>query len=539
MNNKKHFLALMFLMAAMTAGAQDYTIREIQPGADGPLPTLPEFTPPAAGTFGGLFLTEVSYHHYTGFIVNGTWMNLDTYEASMNYNLPEDFDGDYFTVETRTATQGWTALGDDSGPYHYNAGNVPTPQIKEDTEYRMVLHGGSMDGYTSNVVKALMPTVHYSYRGRAGWSEPNYIAVGEEVGACFIEMERQDRGTYNSSTNRIDYVTYEKFGTQSTCYRHQWYRMNPLSYEMTAIPGATSSRYTPTVADVGYHLVDVTRGDDVNISFYYAHDHGPVQTMINCSFEYIGYDGFILNTNYGLPNGGKDIEAIDWNSSEGNIFPLDDIVEVKPGQYAFIAPMTEESSYMIEYSDKSYFMNMEYVFGSGEEEYTMSRWASLFYGETLPLFAQATVDTPIDVIGRDINGDMVVKATIEKENLDPDDPYIYLLPGKYYLKARAVSTNFATYYPSELLWSDATAVQPGWDIDEEWNYINRSFTINLRQAPRELTGTGIIEGTVSVAQGAGSRAAAPASVAGITIYLQQKGGNIAASTVTASILPIG
>jgi hypothetical protein len=295
-------------------------------------------------------------------------------------------------------------------------------------------------------------------------------------------------------------------------------------------------KYTPTVADVGYHLVDVTRGDDVNISFYYAHDHGPVQTMVKCSFEYVGYDGFIMNTNYVLPNGGKNIEAIDWNSSEGDFFPQDKIVELKPGQYAFIAPMTDQSSYMIEYADKSYYMSMEYVFGSGEEEYTMSRFASLFYGETWPLVAQTNgVDTPIDVIGRDINGNMVVKATIEQANLDPDDPYIYLLPGKYYLKARATSTSLDTYYPSALLWSDATAVEPGYDVDEEWNSINRSFTIDLLPAPAALTGTGIVEGTVTIAQPAPARAAAAAaaSAAGITIYLQQKGGSVVASTVTA------
>jgi len=46
---------------------------------------------------------------------------------------------------------------------------------------------------------------------------------------------------------------------------YQWYRVNPATYEMTVIPGATNLRYITTAADAGYILSIIATSDGVNV----------------------------------------------------------------------------------------------------------------------------------------------------------------------------------------------------------------------------------------------------------------------------------
>ncbi len=527
---KKHILTFILTLAAIAINAQDQ-VREVEPGVDGPLPSIPTMSEPAAGTFGGLFLQSVGYRHNSGWIINGNWANMDAYEAYIYFVSPTELGGEYHTLQYRTNGGAWQNSLNSDGEVKLITSDISflSPVITSDIDYRLVLHGGEKDGWVSNVISVKKPTVDYSVITRSGYSEPDFIGVGIEVDCAYIDTERQNKGSYNSSTGKVDYTTYASFYTyNTTCYHHQWYRMNPLSYEMIPIEGATGLTYTPTAADLGYQLIDVTTGDDQNISFYVAANHGIVQATILASIEYAGLDGFILNTNYILPNGGKDIEAIDWMSEDGDILPASCIQEVKPGQYAFVTELNEESGFIIEYADENYKLVGDY----GEEGNPWYRFFHMFFGEmNMPIAATASVNTPIDVIGRDINGHWDVVATIDPSAGEEEE--IYLISGKYYLRTQPTAGTLATYYPSALLWEEATAVTPGYDIDEDGYYLTKTYSINAKSVPPALNGSGVIEGTVNIASSAANaprRASADAS--GISVYLQKKGGDIIACEET-------
>ena len=523
-------LTIMLTMATIAISAQDFQSCDVVPGSEGPLPAIPTISQPPTGTFGALFLQSVGYRHNSGWVINGNWLSTDAYEAYIDPIPATEFGGDYYTLQYRTSGGAWQTSLDSDGEVKIITPDVSTlaPEITQDIDYRVVLHGGPKDGWVSNVVSVKKPTVNYSVITQSGCSQPDFIGVGIEVDCAFISTERQSKGSYNSSTGKVNYTTYESFETYSTtCYNHQWYRMNPNSYELIPIEGATDKTYTPTAADLGYHLIDVTTGDDQNISFYVAADHGTVQATIVASLEYAGLDGFILNTNFILPNGGKDLEAIDWMSEDGDILPASCIEEVKPGQYAFVTQLNEESGFIVEYADKNYMLVGNY----GNEEEPWYHYFHIFYAEmNMPIKATASVNTPIDVIGRNIHGEWGVVATID--NSSGEDEETYLMQGKYYLRTQPTASTLATYYPNALLWEEATPVEPGYDVDEDWNYLTKTYAINVKPIPPALNGSGIIEGTVIVTNSSNARHMAPADASGINVYLQKKGGNIIACEET-------
>ena len=526
----KHILFIIaLLLTAMTANAQ-HEAMEILPGQDGELPVTNVSKTPTTpdGTFSGLWMSSLYYHHHSAFVVNGNWMNEDAYEADLYFPNPncELLQGDYYTLQYYTKGAWHTVVDDNGNPKQLSLGT--TQVIKQDMQFRLELHGGPKDGWHSNTLVVNYPAVNYSVMTRGGWSEPNFIDVGVEQSGCFVDMERQNLGVYDPDRDRnhIIYTTYETFSSSSSNYRRQWYRQNPYTFERTAIEGATTDRYVPTVDDLGMELVDVVRGDDSAISFYYEHNHGRVQIPILCYPDYMGNDGFVLNTNYKLPNGGKDLIAIDWSSSESQYFPQDKIVERKPGQYVFATPCSDESGYMMAYEDE--YGNSDYHMALAMKMEDGSLWyhlATVFFSEKMPINAKPSVAVPVDVICQNTSGDWVVAGTIEpgaEESLS-------LSLGRYYMKTRQTASTLATYYPSTLLWGEAETVKPGVSYDADWNELPNTYAINVVAQPAPLAGQGTIEGTVSMAQSARMNRASGGSY---TVYLKQKDGGIVAITET-------
>ena len=523
---KKYLLTIVMMLIANVMYAQHEAI-EVVPGSDGELPvTNISKTPTASeGTFSGLWMQSLYYHHHSSFVVNGNWMNLDAYEAELYFPNPDSefLGGSYYTLEANTGGAWSTILSDSGGEAQYSSG--ATVEITENTKFRLVLHGGPKDGWVSNTLTVNYPAVNYSVMIRGGWSEPNFVDVGFEQSGCFVEMEHQDRGVYDpdKDPSKIIYTTYARYDNTSSCYVRQWYRQNPYTFERTKIEGATTDSYVPTAEDVGYELVDVVQGDDSSISFYYEHNHGKVQVPIVCYPEYMGSDGFVLNTNYALPNGGKDIVAIDWMSEDSQSFPQDKIVERKPGQYVFATPCTDESGFMVEYANENNGGDYHMAMLMGEPDgYTWYHLAALFFGEKRPMKVTSKQSVPVDVICQNTSGDWISVATVEPGSDEP----IYLNLGRYYLKSQATANTLPTYYPNVLLWGEAESVKPGASYDEDWNEIPNTYAIDVQAMPAPLAGQGSIEGTIDMA-GSASRNRAASNLECI-VYLKQKGGDIVA-----------
>ena len=539
----------MALFAISTAMAQHHAMWDIIPASKGSLPVPQEIPGPAEGRFPGLTLEEVDYNHHTGAIVNGYWMNLDADEPYMPVFYPETFGGDYYTLQYRTKSSGvWKTYTDDNGnPVQYS-GRISAlcPEISEDTDYRLKLHGGPMDGYLSNEVSAKMPTVNYSVITRRYVSQPNFITPGVKVEGALIDAERQDRG--HLEDYEAKYNTLASFGYDSSCYRHQWYRRNPKTYDMEPIAGATELDYTPTVEDVGYELVDVTTGDDINISFYAASNHGIVSVAIGAAIEYIGDDGFVLNTDYDIPEPEKNIILNRYDDATGTEIeaPFGNALEKrKPGQYA-IKMNAELYTYgQLMYADEGYNLAFVYKSPVNNEDYTeiigYEPWYHFamiepyaFYRtlQIKPLLNGESFATSVDILGKNIDGKLVTVKTIAAEELSDGIMTTDVYKGKYYVKALQTESTTDTYYPNALIWSEAGIVEPeaeNWEIE---NWQPTCATINIVETPAPLQGSSIIEGTIILQTTASARTRGNDDMT-YTVYLKDKStGKMVAQTQT-------
>lgn len=540
----------MILFAISTAMAQHRDMWEIIPASKGPLPVPQEIPDPAEGRFPGLTLEEVDYNHHTGAIVNGYWMNLDAYEPYMPVFYPETFGGDYYTLQYRTKSSGvWKTYTDDNGnPVQYSGRiSALTPEISEDTDYRLQIHGGPMDGYLSNEVSAKMPTVNYSVITRRYVSQPNFITPGVKVEGALIDAERQDRG--HLEDYEAKYNTLASFGYDSSCYRHQWYRRNPKTYDMEPIAGATELDYTPTVEDVGYELVDVTTGDDINISFYAASNHGIVSVAIGASIDYIGDDGFVLNTDYDIPEPEKKIILNKYDETLGTDVeaPFGSTLEKrKPGQYAIKMNVESYQYGQLQYADEGY--NLSFVYKSpvyDDNDYTKiigyEPWyhfpmiePQAFYRmlQIKPLLNGKSFATSVDILGKNIDGKLVTVKTLEADELSDGIMTTDVYKGKYYVKAHQADGTMETYSPAALIWSEAGIVEPeaeNWAI-EDWQ--PTCATINIAEPPTPLQGSSIIEGTIILQTTASARTRGNDDMT-YTVYLKDKStGKMVAQTQT-------
>lgn len=542
--------SLMTLFAISPAMAQPHDMWEIIPASKGSLPAPQEIPGPAQGRFPGLILEEVNYCHRNGFIVNGNWMNLDAYETYMPVSYPEEFSGEYYTLEYRTKSSGvWKTYTDDEGKAVQYSGRVSAlgPEITEDTDYRIMLHGGPMDGYLSNEVSAKMPTVNYSVITRRYVSQPNFITPGVKVEGARIEAERQDKG--HLEDNLAKYNTLASFEYDSPCYKHQWYRRNPKTLDMEAIEGATELDYTPVLEDVGYELVDVTTGDDVNISFYAASSHGIVSVAIGASIDYIGDDGFVLNTDYDIPEPEKKIILNKYDETLGTDVeaPFGSTLEKrKPGQYAIKMNVESYQYGQLQYADESY--NLSFVYKSpvyDDNDYTKiigyEPWYHFpmiepesFYRTLLikPLFNGVPIATSVDILGKNIDGKLVTVKTLEADELSDGIMTTDVYKGKYYVKAHQADGTMETYSPAALIWSEAGIVEPeaeNWAI-EDWQ--PTCATINIAEPPTPLQGSSIIEGTIILQTTASARTRGNDDMT-YTVYLKDKSiGKMVAQTQT-------
>lgn len=540
--------SLMILFSISTAMAQRFEMWEIIPGSRGPLPIPQELPGPDQGRFPGLILEKVDYCHHNGFIVNGNWMNLDTYEPYMPVSYPEVFGGEYYTLQYRTKSSGeWKTYTDDDGNVQQFSGRIAAldPKMTEDTDYRIQIHGGPMDGYLSNEVSAKMPTVHYSVITRRYISQPNFITPGVKVEGAMIDAERQDRGHIEDYTPK--YNTLASFEYDSPCYRHQWYRRNPKTLEMEAIEGATELDYTPVVEDVGYELVDVTTGDDINISFYAASSHGIVSVAIGASIDYIGDDGFVLNTDYDIPepeskiifnkydeNLGTDVEAPFGNALEKR----------KPGQYAIKMDVESYQYGQLQYADEGYNLSFVYkspAYNDDNEIIGFEPWyhfpmiePQAFYRmlQIKPLLNGEPFATSVDILGKNIDGKLVTVKTLEAEELSDGIMATDVYKGKYYVKANQTDGTMETYSPDALIWNEAGIVEPeaeNWEVE---NWQPTCAIINIAEALAPLQGSSIIEGTIILLTTANARTRGNDDMT-FTVYLKDKStGKIIAQTQT-------
>lgn len=553
---KALFILSVMLMTVVMAKAQPELIN-VNPGERGELPKVNCPTGSIGETeFLGLYVISIftdGYIFYGNYHYSGkAWLGVPSLE---------NLEGEYYTLEYRPAEAedaSWsTQLDSEGNPQKTTSGSLYfQPSTIGNYDCRLVLHGGPKNGSTSNVTAVNFPSklmeipTSFNGSGSEGWQL--FTLVGQEQNTqswFYVNVSDPDKGNITG--------TYKcgKDGDDGCCV-YQWYRRNPITWQMTKISGANAFTYTPTLADVGYELVLEISGDEIHSSFKcYWYYPDTVRVPVQGSISYFGSDGFLLNTDYVLPTPAETFVYAQDIYSEGEAID-GTIVEKKPGQYAFL--LNEEQMENMSYGvlnvkggGYQFVFCYNHVYENTETgEQTSEYWIreaqpimiGMRYQAPLTVKAEcagASVPTTIDIIGPNIDGDLVVKRSVTIDGqtdgvtIEEGDG-LYSLGDGYYVKARETESTMATYYPSALLWTDAIRVVPG--HDEDWN--PKAISINVVEAPAPLTGKGVIRGTVSikdnVAQARLQKVRAKASNATNTysVYLKQHDGDIVAQTNT-------
>ena len=449
---KKLTLFIVALMGVLSMNAQNGRLpADVTPGSKGALPEVTGIAPAREGEVPILELAHVGYD--TSYF--GGWVYI---AANLSFPMVSEVGCEYYTVQHRKhGNLGWSTMMDGEDPKQFSDRTVGAPlSISEPTDYRLVLHGGEKDGYVSNVVTATPPSFYSRY---IGWTESptiEHTMVGIPVGEQFSVTSRtyvEGETTDYTSEEHPDYFTY------------QWYRRNPNNWDMEKIEGATAAVYTPTIEDLGYQLVIQVGGDKVHCDFTLNHPlNGVVCVPVLASISYIGADGFVLNTDYVIPEPQQMFKRMEYDWMEdAPQFDPSCISERAPGQYAFRTPMEDYNYRIFELVNPAYFLTFYYeMMGWYREVQIMSDVYTAGLGVKAEMAGQP-VHTTIDVIGQNIDGEWVTVASGELNEAGDDILYfsdgIYRTP--YYLKANATGTTQTTYYPSALSMSKAETVMPG------------------------------------------------------------------------------
>lgn len=462
---KKLTLFIAALVSTLAMSAQNgRTPKEVTaPGCKGPLPELPSLAPAREGEIPILELAHVGYE--TNYFGGGVYI-----AANLSFPMVSKIGCEYYTVQHRKhGTSGWNTMMSGDTPIQYGDGTVgATLSISESTDYRLMLHGGEKDGYVSNVVTATPPSFYSRY---IRWTESptiEHTMVGIPVGEQFSVTSRtyvEGETTDYTSQEFPEYFTY------------QWYRRNPNNWDMEEIEGATDAVYTPTEEDLGYQLVIGVGGDKVHCDFTLLHPlNGVVCVPVLASVGYIGSDGFVLNTEYVIPEPQKMFTRMEYDWMENpDLFDPSCISERAPGQYVFRTPMDDYNYRIFELANPAYYLTFYYEMMGWYREVQIMSDAYMAGLGVMAEMAGKPVRTTIDVIGQNIDGEWVTVASGELTETGNDILYfgenIYRRP--YYLRANATNGTQATYYPNALSMSEAETVMPG----EIW--ASPEFTIEV------------------------------------------------------------
>ena len=520
------FLFLM-LMATGIASAQPPAPQDVVAASKGQLPTtLPTVPPAQENVVPGLWLDNIGYEHnsysssykWTATLTFGEYGY--TYEAIMAY----------YAIEKKNANGGWDRVAT-------LASNSVGYDVYDSGTYRLHYLDGDLIGKVTNEVVVEFPAGNCISKYHSWWrSDYEDPLVGIDV-----------LGTLNV------YVTNHTYGedenTEVTIedgyYHYQWYRRNPNTGQMTAIQGATMLHYIPTINDVGYKLVLEVTGDGTHCNFLLNIPlDNVVKLPVMASLDYVGADGFILNTDY-VVNADDFVMNMEFYGEDEQPQSTLNISQREPGKYVFRGDMSEYEYGIVEHTNPSIFICFVYLMEQDwdeDGEMELIEWhreAQIMPDRYLqplivkPVYNGTPLSTTIEAYAPNIDGIPTLVGTAEA--VDGDGASFDALPtlgGGVFVKALRTDNTSETYYPSVLLWEEATRVMPGFERDEDWNDIIHEYTIDVKPVFTPLTGPGVIEGTVNVTASANARHLAPANASGISVYLQKKGGNIIACEET-------
>ena len=513
--HKTILLSLMTVFAIGTAMAQPSSM-PVEPGSKGNLPTLQD-VPEATEEILPILHLEM---------VTGTYF-LNTFykELLLKFPVAETLGGQYYLLQYKDGDSWADCLGE-YGPEQFegdNAAPIVGNHIYSNV-LRLKLVGGEKDGMVSNVVTVPYVNSLNCFLSTLDYSWTDFVGAGILLRNCKAYVDQ-----YTEDGKK------EEYDENCEYYKYQWYRRNPNTYDMTLIESATGFEYTPTIEDVGYEIVKVVTGDNEHLGFYGAQTDGIVKMPIEASIEYLDRNGFILNTSYVLPDGGKGlcISAEQGNPDSKSVpLPEGSVRELKPGQYAISMKIEQYAGYELRYADDRYRVAFLYEMpdwgGDGQMKTTYreaqimpDRYEAQLMVKTF--FNDDVISGIVDVIGKDWEGKLEVIASMTTEELREES---FFLPAgeQYYVKLRKTENTLETYYPNALTWEDAKPIEPKmYDGSDDWHVTVASIEAQPRFTP--LDGNATIKGKINIS-GLSARTKARKAEGGeedgYSVYLKNK-----------------
>lgn len=220
------------------AGEYEPTIiQSFAPGSGG---TIAAFTPstPPANTFAGLYVSRnhrwPSYSSTTGHP-----------EVDMYFPTPGSLGGSGYELQYFDSTDSTWKSYENVATSTADSDNFSIT-FWEATTFRLLMVDGPLAGYTSNEIEVVPSSVHtyFSYWGMS--------AVSPYVGETYTGNATASRIS-DGNTVDVRYLTY------------QWYRVDPITFEMEQISGANTTQYTTEDADLGSAILFRATGDEEHI----------------------------------------------------------------------------------------------------------------------------------------------------------------------------------------------------------------------------------------------------------------------------------
>ncbi|TYO93262.1 S-layer homology domain-containing protein [Desulfallas thermosapovorans] len=262
------------------------------PGAGG---SLPEFTPftAEAGKIGGLYIAK--NHKYYSIIFSGK--PIYHHEIELYFVQPDKIGATGYKLQySKDSGETWDnyqTLDSDTGvdadlvTVREDQDNFIVSDPEGNYSYRLKVIGGTKDGYVSNAVVADIPPVSSQF---TGWS------LSESMDISGVMSPFVGSGLEASFTAKVANYGGEEPEYTDEHITYQWYRVNPLTYAMTPIVGATELTYITTEADLGYKLLIRATGDGENVGGYAQIFSQMIAVMPNDAYiTNVSESGFILN----------------------------------------------------------------------------------------------------------------------------------------------------------------------------------------------------------------------------------------------------
>lgn len=256
---KKWLIVLLAVLVLFVSGCPESIVSDIY---DELLVNAP-FLPNSGGTIGPFVPFERSQGIYGMLYIDTVERNNNAFtegpyfEVGLWFATPQSIGATSYTLQ-------YSSDGEIFQTFQGSEGDLTTGSATQDNfsispgatyYYRLAIAGGEFDGWYSNSVYAPYTDVDtywggYSYNADMANSDPP-VMVPYVGNARVISMTAN---TLEAGFAQIDYTP-----------TYQWYRLNPMTFEMVEITGATGTTYTTTNADAGYHLLVRGTGNETTV----------------------------------------------------------------------------------------------------------------------------------------------------------------------------------------------------------------------------------------------------------------------------------